>query len=144
MTKSLEEISDRLEIQDLLVAYSHAIDSRDWDALDEVFTPDALIDYSAMGGSRGDLTTTKEFLRTAMERFSSFQHLVATSKVTLHGDRAEGRTICHNPMVMDDGKGGTRVLVCGLWYRDRFVRTSDGWRISERVEEKSYMQPLRS
>ena len=58
MTLSPQELSDRLEIQDLLVDYSHAIDTRDWDALDDVFTPDAFIDYSAFGGSTGDLATT--------------------------------------------------------------------------------------
>jgi hypothetical protein len=41
---SLEEISDRLEIQQLLVAYSTAIDQRRFDDLDRVFTPDAYID----------------------------------------------------------------------------------------------------
>jgi hypothetical protein len=30
---SLQEISDRLEIQDLLARYSHAVDQRDWAAL---------------------------------------------------------------------------------------------------------------
>jgi SnoaL-like domain len=41
---SLEEISDRLEIQQLLVDYSTAIDQRRFDDLDNVFTPDAYID----------------------------------------------------------------------------------------------------
>ena len=41
---SLAEISDRLEIQQLLVDYSTAIDSRRFDDLDKVFTPDAYID----------------------------------------------------------------------------------------------------
>jgi hypothetical protein len=36
---SLEEISDRLEIQQLLVDYSTAIDQRRFDDLDKVFTP---------------------------------------------------------------------------------------------------------
>ncbi len=138
MTLSLQEISDRIEIQDLMVAYSHAIDTRDWDALDEVFTPDALIDYSAMGGSKGSVQETKDFLREAMPRFAGFQHMVATSKVSLNGDSAEGRTICHNPMVLETPDGGTHVFFCGLWYRDRLVRTPDGWRIRERVEEKCY------
>ncbi len=135
MTLSLQEVSDRLEIQDLLVDYSHAIDTRDWDALDDVFTPDAFIDYSAFGGSTGDLATTKEFLASALAGFPGFQHMVATSKVTVDGDTALGRTICHNPMVMADGN----VFWCGLWYVDDFVRTPDGWRIRRRVEEKSYM-----
>ena len=137
MTLSLQEISDRLEIQDLLVSYSHAIDSRDWDALDEVFTADAVIDYTEMGGSRGSPAETKEFLRGAMPMFKAFQHMVATSKVTVEGDVAHGRTICHNPMVLDkDGK--EHVMYCGLWYRDTFVRTPEGWRIKERHEERAY------
>jgi hypothetical protein len=41
---SLAEISDRLEIQQLLVDYSTAIDPRRFDDLDTVFTPDAYID----------------------------------------------------------------------------------------------------
>jgi len=49
---SLQEISDRLEIQDLFTAHSHAIDRRDWDALDRIFTPDAVIDYTAPTGWR--------------------------------------------------------------------------------------------
>lgn len=36
---SLEEISDRLQIQQLLVDYSTAIDQRRFDDLDRVFTP---------------------------------------------------------------------------------------------------------
>ncbi len=142
MTLSLQEISDRLEIQDLLVAYSYAIDTRDWDALDEVFTADAVIDYTEMGGARGDLAAIKAFLASALDGFASFQHMVATSQVTLDGDRAHGRTICHNPMVFDMGEGATHVMYCGLWYRDTFLRTADGWRIQERYEERSYFHNM--
>jgi hypothetical protein len=45
---SLAEISDRLEIQQLLVDYSAAIDQRRFDDLDKVFTPDAYIEHSAV------------------------------------------------------------------------------------------------
>ena len=47
---SLEEISDRLEIQQLLVDYSTAIDQRRFDDLDNVFTPDAYIELQAGEG----------------------------------------------------------------------------------------------
>ena len=144
MTLSLQEISDRMEIQDLLTAYSHAIDNRDWDALDDVFTADAHIDYTEMGGSAGTVAETKKFLLDAMGAFASFQHMVATSKIDFDGpgpdglDVAHGKTICHNPMVIDKGEGKTHVFFCGLWYRDTFVRTEAGWRIKERYEEKSF------
>jgi hypothetical protein len=143
MTLSLQQISDRMEIQDLLVDYSHAIDTRDWDALDSVFTPDARIDYSEMGGSAGTVEETKEFLRTAMVNFKLFQHMVATSKVVFEGpDLAKGRTICHNPMVIDKGEDKEHVFFCGLWYRDTFVRAEAGWRIKERYEEKGFFYNL--
>ena len=139
MTLSLQEISDRLEIQDLLVAYSHAIDSHDWDALDDVFTPDAIIDYTEMGAPRGTLIETKKFLADVLPGFSSYQHLVASTKLTFDGDVAHGRTICHNPMVFKSPEGDERVMFCGLWYRDTFVRTPDGWRIKDRYEERCYL-----
>ena len=135
----LQEISDRIEIQDLLARYTHAIDQRDWDALDRVFTPDAYIDYSAMGGAAGGLMEIKEFLAGAMPMFEIFQHLVGSSVVDLDGDTATARTICHNPMVLRGGDD-PHLLVCGLWYRDKLVRTPAGWRISERVEERAYMK----
>jgi hypothetical protein len=34
------------------------------------------------------------------------------------------------------------VFFCGLWYRDVLVRTPEGWRIRERVEEKSFFHNL--
>ncbi|GAA3436278.1 nuclear transport factor 2 family protein [Kutzneria kofuensis] len=134
MTRSLRELSDRLEIQDLLVDYSYAVDKRDWDALDRIFTPDASIDFRATGGACGDLATIKAFLVKALAHFTVTQHLVAASKIELDGDAATGRTMCHNPMVFDGG----RVLFVGLWYVDRFVRTATGWRIADRVQELAY------
>lgn len=135
---SLQEISDRLEIQDLLARYCHAIDSRDWDALDAVFTPDAQIDYAETGGARGSYPEIKAWLPRALERFPAFQHMVATSKLDIAGDEAASRTILFNPMVHRDDAGREQVFFIGLWYRDRLVRTADGWRIAERYEEMAY------
>ena len=62
MTMSLQEISDRMEIGDLIVDYAMAIDGSNWDALDDLFTPDAHIDYTATGGIAGSLAEIKAFL----------------------------------------------------------------------------------
>lgn len=138
MPKSLQELSDRLEIEDLQAAYSHAIDTRDWDGLDRVFTPDAWIDYTAFGGSAGGLAETKAFLAKAMPMFGGFQHMVATSQVKLSGNRASAKTICWNPMLLRRAGGEEHVFFCGLWYHDEYLRTLDGWRITRRVEEKCF------
>ncbi|MGO4615088.1 nuclear transport factor 2 family protein [Nocardia sp. 2YAB30] len=136
---SLQEISDRLEIEDLMVRYSHAVDTKQWDLLDAVFTPDAHIDYSAMGGSVGDLESTKKFLASVLPNFSAFQHLISNSSITVNGDTATGRTMCHNPMMVSGDDGASRMMLCGLWYLDTFVRVDGQWRIKKRVEEKGFL-----
>ena len=138
---SLQEISDRMEIADLLARYSAAIDSHRWDDLDQLFTDDAVIDYTEMGGIRGSLDEQKAFLAAVMPSFGAFQHLTATSTFDIEGDVARVRTICFNPMVVTDEQ---QVLFCGLWYRDVMVRTPEGWRIRERHEDRGWSLDLRS
>lgn len=134
---TLQEISDRLEITDVLVRYSHAVDSRQWHLLGDIFTADAVVDYTAMGGPRGGLDEITEFLSATMPQFPAFQHLIANSSIVIDGATATARTMCHNPMVLPGGED--RVLFCGLWYLDELRRIDGTWRISRRVEEKSYM-----
>lgn len=137
---TLQEISDRLEIQDVLARYSDAIDARRWDVLDEIFTADADIDYSSMGGIAGGLEAQKVFLAENVPAFPVSQHLAATSTFDIDGDVARVRTICFNPMVIKDEK---HVLFCGLWYRDVFVRVDGTWRIQSRVQDRGWSLDLR-
>ncbi|MDZ7887402.1 MAG: nuclear transport factor 2 family protein [Mycobacterium sp.] len=132
---SIEEISDRLEIQQLLVDYSTAIDARRFDDLDRVFTPDAYIDYRAMGGVDGRYPEVKAWLAQVLPNFPAYAHMLGNFDVKIDGDSATSRTLCFNPMVLGDEK---QVLFCGLWYDDEFVRTADGWRMVRRVEEKCF------
>ncbi|HUD94931.1 nuclear transport factor 2 family protein [Sphingobium sp.] len=135
---SLQEISDRLEIQDLLSRYSYAIDERDWDALDDIFTLDATIDYSETGGAKGSVAEIKAWLPVVMAQFPRYQHMVATTKLDLSGDNARSRTVLFNPMVYRKEDGEEQIFFIGLWYRDYLVRTNQGWRIAERYEEIGY------
>lgn len=132
---SLEEISDRLEIQQLLVDYSTAIDTRQFDDLDHVFTEDAYIDYTAMGGIDGQFPDVKKWLADVLPNFPAYSHLIGNFDVKIDGDKASSRVICFNPMKLsDDGQ----ILFCGLWYDDEFVRTDAGWRMTRRVETKCF------
>jgi ketosteroid isomerase-like protein len=141
---NLQEISDRLEINELVVRYAYAIDSRDWDALDAIFTPDAHIDFTATGGEAGELPAIKTFLEGALPFFSGTQHLMAGTILTFDGDdAAHGTTMCHNPMVYDSD-GHEHVMLIGLWYDDTFVRTADGWRITNRSQRQLYSRRLKT
>jgi hypothetical protein len=136
---SLEEISDRLEIQQLLVDYSTAIDNRRFDDLDHVFTPDAYIDYRAMGGIDGAYPDVKKWLSEVLPNFPAYSHLIGNFDVTVTGETARSRVLCFNPMVLSDAAdGSSQVLFCGLWYDDEFIRTDAGWRMTRRVETKCF------
>lgn len=137
----VQVISDRLEIQDLLARYCEAIDTRNFEALDELFTPDAVIDYTEAGGEKGNLTEIKAFLVKALGKFSGMQHMIGLPLITLNGDTASVKTALYNPMVMEqDGKPHT--FFVGMWYIDEMVRTASGWRISKRSEKACYFSGL--
>jgi len=151
MSLSVEEMSDRFELQDLCYRYAQLIDERDFQQLHSVFTPDAHIDYSAMGGAVGGLVDTIAFLEDAMTIFASFQHLNSNLQFSVTGDTATGRVMCFNPMELELEGGEIHSFMLGLWYNDEYVRTPQGWRIAKRSEEKSwmlnepdFMKPLRS
>ncbi len=133
---SLEEISDRLEIQQLMVDYSSAIDGKRFDDLDHVFTPDAYIDYRVTGGIDGRYPQVKAWLAEVLPNFPAYYHMLGNCDVRISGDTATARTICFNPMVFDEEK--KQILFVGIWYVDEFVRTAEGWRMSKRVEEKCF------
>lgn len=134
---TLQALSDRAEIQDLIALYAHAIDSQDWDALDAVFTPDATIDYTEVGGPRGSYPEIKQYLARALPPFAPYQHLSATSRIHIDGDRAQAKTILFNPMTLQH-EGQTRMFFVGLWYCDTLARTPQGWRIAYRHEMRSW------
>lgn len=134
---TLQEISDRLQIQQLAVDYANAIDARDFDRLDRVFTPDAYIDYRVFGGIDGRYPEIKRWLKEVLASFPAFQHLVGNMDIRIEGDAATGRILCFNPMAVPTDTS-VRVGFYGLWYVDSYVRTADGWRIRTRTEEKSF------
>jgi SnoaL-like domain len=130
-----QEIADRLAIDDLLTRYTMAVDDGDWDALDTVFTADAVIDYTSAGGIKGTLHEIKPWLAAALANFPVRQHLICNKKVTFDGDRATVRAYFFNPMNMPMPDGTTRYMPGGGYYNHQLVRTADGWR-SEALHEE--------
>ncbi len=137
MSLSLQEISDRMEIQDLLYDYAEIIDQKNFDKLRDIFTEDAFIDYSVYGGAVGGLEAIIDFLKEAMTIFPNTQHLNANMQIKVDGDTGSGKIMCFNPQEMDLGEG-SQTYMLGLWYIDQYQRTEAGWRIKRRVEEKSW------
>jgi ketosteroid isomerase-like protein len=132
MSLDVQQVSDRMEINDLLHRYTYAVDGRDWDLLATCFTPDATIDFSAAAGPAGALPDLVAWLTQTLAMFAVTQHHVTNSVVSVDGDVATGQAYFFNPMTITNEAGGTELLVSGGYYDDRFHRTADGWRIVER------------
>lgn len=140
MRYTMTMVADRLEIEDLITDYAAAIDSGEIDKLDAIFTPDAFIDYSAMGGAKGSYPEVKVFLAKALKGFRNTQHLIGNFEIRLDGDKATGKIMCFNPMELETGdKPAIPVFFLGLWYHDEYIKTSEGWRIARRTEQKSWV-----
>ncbi len=136
MALSQQEVSDRIEIGDLLVRYTRAIDTKDWALLDSVFLPDARVDYRSSGGIAGDYPKVRAWLEKALAAFPAMMHMIGNTTVELDGDEARTRTYVINPMGFPKEDGGLHVFTVAAHYVDRLVRTEDGWRIAERIEEQ--------
>ena len=109
---------DRLEIDDLLTRYTVALDTRQWDQLATVFTPDATIDYTSSQGIKGKYPEIRIWLEKALTAFSGSQHLLGNRQIELDGDHGTGRTYFFNPNTLTDAAGsGHHALRRGLLRR---------------------------
>jgi hypothetical protein len=134
----LQELSDRAEINDVLHRYTTAVDTFEWDRLDQVFTPDAQIDYSESGGTVGAFPEVKAWLAENLPQFTSkLMHGLQQVAISFANTRDQARVTAyfHNPMVVADGAGGERVVEVGGIYHHTMVKTGEGWR-SRRLHEQ--------
>jgi 3-phenylpropionate/cinnamic acid dioxygenase small subunit len=134
-----QELVDRLEIESVLRRYAWALDAREYDRLDDVFTPDAFLDYTTAGGIKGGFAEVKAWLAKVLPTFPAYQHLISNVEVTVDGDTATSRAAFYNPMGHDRADGTRVYFHCGGEYRDQWVRTDDGWRITNRFEQTIWM-----
>ena len=109
---SLQEISDRFEINDLLTRYTRAIDTTDFELLDTCFMPDAFVDYTSSGGVKGQYPKVRAWLAKALAPFPAMMHFVGNSTVELDGDEAtltnifgEQRTLSARLRLIDNNEG---------------------------------------
>jgi ketosteroid isomerase-like protein len=130
-------MADREDIIDVAIAYTWALDTKQLDALRDVFVPDA----TAMlrGVACDGVEAIIERIGGAILRLDATQHLVANHQVHVDGDTATHRCQLHSQHVKSGTPGGDN-LVVGGYYDDRLVRTPGGWRIAHRTMEQTWIE----
>lgn len=139
MSLSLQQVSDRIEINDLLIRYCTAIDDKDYALLDTCFLPDADVDYVSSGGIAGKYPEARAWLEKALAAFPMTAHFISNSSVQLDGDRARGKTLVINPMGFPNPDGSMHLFTVGAYYVDELVRSEEGWRIASRREDQLFL-----
>ncbi len=131
----LQEISDRIEIDDLLTRYTRAMDKGEWHMLNEVFTPDAYIDFTAIGGIDGEYPKVKRWLSETLSLLPRRHHVIAQKEVYVEGNAAAVTAYFVNHMVFPANTSGEVLWEFGGYYRHKLVRTKSGWRSRELIEQ---------
>jgi hypothetical protein len=113
----------------ILNRYATCLDNRDWPGLDGVFHPDATARYGAALKGRPAIV---ESIRGFLGGCGPSQHLLGNHEIRVDDDRAEAVT---KARVIHVGAGERAQLTpyeaIGT-YKDKLVRTPDGWRIIHR------------
>jgi 3-phenylpropionate/cinnamic acid dioxygenase small subunit len=137
----LQQISDRIEIEELLVRYSRALDLRHFEELEGVFTPDAEFDAGGLGHPHGP-AAIREMIKGTIGGLDATQHLVGKSTIEFapDGDSAEVRTYLISQHIRESAPGPVKHYFLGGEYADRVVRTPDGWRIAYRRLDRLWKQ----
>jgi ketosteroid isomerase-like protein len=134
-------VSEKLAISDVLDAYAHGVDNKDWDLVTSVFTEDAVLDYSAYGGPKGSRDEVVTWIQASVTAFPMTQHHITNRRITVDGDTAESVAELFAPMGMASGDGKMTMLMSGGCYRDSLKRTPGGWKIVHRVCDRAWLAP---
>jgi ketosteroid isomerase-like protein len=128
-------IADRVEIEALRGKFTDAAMMRDYDRLASLFTQDGVVripHINAEAASREQIRAGIERLQGLLDFFVQTTH---PGTIELEGDTASGRTYIAELGRFRDGRSELNYAV----YHDRYQRTSDGWKFTERVYEVRYL-----
>ena len=130
-----QAIADRVEIEALRGEFTDAVMMRDYDRLALLFTRDGAL---RMPNIPAELASREE-IRAWGDRVPTLvDYLVQTTHpgtIQLDGDTASGRAYIQE---LGRGRDGRTELNFAI-YHDRYQRTGDGWKFTERVYEVRYL-----
>jgi ketosteroid isomerase-like protein len=137
-TTTTQNFADHLEIQQVINLYASAIDKHQWSALESVFTEDAEADFIELGVFKGRQTIS-DLISSVLTQCSVTQHLLGNINIEVEGDTASAS--CYLS-ALHVGLGDYAAETMTVWgeYKDKLVRTSEGWRIVHRTLVSMYSE----
>jgi ketosteroid isomerase-like protein len=133
----LQAIADRVEIEALRSEFTDAVMMRDRGRLAALFIPDGVLRMPNVPvelAGQDEIRAGGERLQDQWEFFVQNTH---PGTIQLDGDTATGRAYIHELVRLRDGRQELNYAI----YHDRYQRTGDGWKFTERVYEVRYLDP---
>lgn len=135
---SLQYLIDKDAIEQVYVRYCEIVDAKTFDDMHEVFTEDAVGDYTQALGP-GVISPDRASLIASMHanlgpdsHCGPTHHNVGNFRVLVDGDSAQARVHYYAEHI---GRGAYEGEQYSMWgqYEDDLVRTATGWRVKNRV-----------
>jgi uncharacterized protein (TIGR02246 family) len=126
------ELAARAEIQEVIVRYAHAIDTRDFDAVAACFAREAEATYGGVRAPPGR-DAIAAWLEENLTALAS-THLLGTPLIELEGEHAQAVTPAIAVLLERSGEAAV-LRTRGLRYSDVLEHGDEGWRIIRRVHE---------
>lgn len=132
----VDQTVDHAAIERLQRAYADVVDRRAWAELPDLFAPGATVELDLVTSPVRTIASPEElaaFIGSAVARFSFFEFVILNAHVELwpDGDRHAASARVFMCELRQDAETGERSDAFGL-YRDRYVRTDEGWRFAHR------------
>ena len=130
-----QTIADRVEIEALRGEFTDAGMMDDYDRFASLFAPDGVLRWPHINKE----FVGREEIRAWGERVADLVDFLVQNThpgtIQLDGDTASGRAYMSELGRTRDGHQGLNYAI----YHDRYQRTGDGWKFTERVDEIKYL-----
>lgn len=127
-------IADRVEIEALRGEFADAGMMGDYDRFASLFTPDGVMGIPAANVELVGRPAIRAGIERLQDIWEFFVQNVHPGTIRVEGDTAAGRTYLSE---LGRFRDGTSHQNYGI-YHDRYQRTPDGWKFTERVYEVKY------
>lgn len=131
-------LADVAAIEQVKYRYLWGLDTKHWGDFADTLTEDVHGDYGSSLGEElhfSNRTDLVEYMRSALGPSVITEHRVTHPEITVTGDEATGRWYLQDRVIVAEFNF---MLIGAAFYRDRYRRTADGWRISATGYDRTY------
>jgi len=131
----LQAIADRFEIEALRGEFTDAVMMRDYDRVASLFTADGALRMPNVPVELAGRDEIRAWRDRALAMWDYFVQTTHPGTIQLDGDAASGRAYIQELIRLRNGHSEVNYAI----YHDRYRRTGDGWKFTERVYEVRYL-----